>query len=111
MLSSNKSGDERGHFPAQLRKSQVAIVVPNLTGWFQRYRGSLRTMKSMQVTLDYGRTGLAVKLPADRVVGPLAIKQVPPLDDPKAAVAAALEAPIGSSPCASWPKAAKTHAS
>ncbi len=53
-------------------------------------------MKSMQVTLDYGRTGLLVNLPADCVVGPLAIKQVPPLDDPEAAVAAALEEPIGS---------------
>jgi lactate racemase len=50
----------------------------------------------MKVNLDYGRTGLSVELPADRVVGPLAIKQVPPLDDPEAAVAAALEEPIGS---------------
>ena len=53
-------------------------------------------MTSMQVTLDYGRSGLSVKLPADRIVGPLAIKQVPPLGDPEAAVAAALERPIGS---------------
>ena len=53
-------------------------------------------MKSLQFTLDYGRTGLPVNLPADRVVGPLAIKHVPPLDDPEAAVAAALEKPIGS---------------
>ena len=37
----------------------------------------------MKVTLDYGRTGLAVEIPADRVVGPLAIKNVPPLDDPE----------------------------
>ena len=49
----------------------------------------------MKFTLDYGRTGLAVEIPADRVVGPLAIKHVPPLDDPEAAVAAALDDPIG----------------
>src|SRR5947207_2379709 len=53
------------------------------------------TMKSRKVTLDYGRTGLTVELPADRVVGPLAIREVPPLDDPERAVAAALEEPIG----------------
>ena len=37
-------------------------------------------MKNLKVTLDYGRTGLDVELPADRVVGPLAIENVPPLD-------------------------------
>lgn len=52
----------------------------------------------MKVTLDYGRTGLAVELPDDRVVGPLAIRDVEPLDDPEAAVAASLEAPIGTHP-------------
>jgi nickel-dependent lactate racemase len=55
-------------------------------------------MKSLKVTLDYGRTGLEVELPAERVVGPLAIRDVPPLDDPAGAVAAALEGPIGSAP-------------
>jgi nickel-dependent lactate racemase len=49
----------------------------------------------MRVTLDYGRTGLSVELPAERVVGPLAIRDVPPLADPEASVAAALEQPIG----------------
>ena len=48
-----------------------------------------------EVTLDYGRSGLDVELPAERVVGPLAIRDVPPLPDPEAAVAAALENPIG----------------
>jgi nickel-dependent lactate racemase len=52
-------------------------------------------MNLLTVTLDYGRTGLTVELPADRVVGPLAIRDVPPLDDPERAVAAALEQPIG----------------
>jgi nickel-dependent lactate racemase len=52
----------------------------------------------MRVTLDYGRTGLTVELPSDRVVGPLAIREVEPLDDPEAAVSASLEVPTGSRP-------------
>jgi nickel-dependent lactate racemase len=55
-------------------------------------------MNVVKFMLDYGRTGLPVELPAERVVGPLAIRDVPPLDDPEAAVAAALEYPIGSAP-------------
>ena len=66
----------------------------------------------MKVTLDYGRTGLAVEIPADRVVGPLAIKNVPPLDDPEAAVAAAIDDPIGTPGTGdAGPRAAKTRAS
>jgi lactate racemase len=52
-------------------------------------------MKPLKVTLDYGRTGLSVELPAERVVGPLAMRDVPPLHDPEGAVRAALEDPIG----------------
>jgi nickel-dependent lactate racemase len=52
-------------------------------------------MNSLKFTLDYGRTGLDVNIPADRLVGPLGIREVPPLEDPEAAVAAAIEAPIG----------------
>ena len=55
-------------------------------------------MNSLRVTLDYGRAGLDVVLPADRVVGPLEIRAVPPLPDPESAVAAAIEAPIGTRP-------------
>lgn len=55
-------------------------------------------MNTLEVTLDYGRTGLNVKLPADRIVGPLAIRDVLPLRDPETAVAEALEKPIGSAP-------------
>jgi nickel-dependent lactate racemase len=51
---------------------------------------------AMRVTLDYGRTGLDVQLPADRVVGPLAIREATPLTDPEAAVADSLRHPIGS---------------
>jgi nickel-dependent lactate racemase len=50
----------------------------------------------MRITLDYGRTGLEVELPDERVVGPLAIKPATPLTDPNAAVAHAIANPIGS---------------
>jgi len=53
----------------------------------------------MHVTLDYGRTGLSVTLPDDRLIGPpLAIRPVEPLADPAAAIAAAIARPIGSPP-------------
>jgi len=55
-------------------------------------------MNRLRVVLDYGRTGMAVELPGDRIVGPLAIRDVPPLDLPEAAVVAALENPIGTAP-------------
>src|SRR4051812_21710080 len=54
----------------------------------------------MRFTLDYGRTGLSVELPDDRVVGPLAIRPAAPLTDPAAAVADALARPTGSRPLA-----------
>ena len=54
----------------------------------------------MQLTLDYGRTGLTVNLPADRVVGPLAIRDVTPLADPATTLDAALQNPIGTRPLA-----------
>lgn len=52
----------------------------------------------MRIQLDYGKTGLEVELPDDRIVGPLAIKPTTPLADPRGAIAAALEKPIGSPP-------------
>jgi nickel-dependent lactate racemase len=54
----------------------------------------------MRITLDYGRTGLEVELPDDRVVGPLALRPAAPLADPKAALVAALSHPIGTPPLA-----------
>jgi nickel-dependent lactate racemase len=54
----------------------------------------------MRITLDYGRTGLDVELPDDRLVGPLAIRPAPPLADPQAAIAGALAQPIGTVPLA-----------
>lgn len=55
-------------------------------------------MNTVRVVLDYGRGGLAVNLPRERLVGPLAIRDVPPLPDPERAVADALASPIGTKP-------------
>ncbi len=57
-------------------------------------------MKTVKLTLDYGRTGLEVELPGDRLVGPLAMRDVPPLDDPASAIAQALANPIAAQPLA-----------
>jgi len=54
----------------------------------------------MHLTLDYGRTGLPVTLPDDRVVGPLAIRDAAPLPDPATTIAASIEQPIGTQPLA-----------
>lgn len=57
--------------------------------------------------LDYGRTGLPVDLPADRVVGPLEIRKAAALDDPEAEVARVLADPIGTKPLAELAKGRK----
>src|SRR5262249_7347784 len=54
----------------------------------------------MRIHLDYGRTGLDVDLPDDRLVGPLAIPPAPPLADPQAPILEALPHPLGSRPLA-----------
>jgi nickel-dependent lactate racemase len=51
--------------------------------------------KNLKITLDYGRRGLDVDVRAERIVGPLAIRDVPPLPDAERAVSDALENPIG----------------
>lgn len=53
---------------------------------------------AMRVKLDYGKTGLEVNLPHDRIVGPLEIQPAPPLEDPQAAVEQMLLNPIGTPP-------------
>src|SRR5262245_47718833 len=53
----------------------------------------------MRVTLDYGRSGLDVELP-DHTIGPLAIREAPPLAEPAVALEAALRRPIGTKPLA-----------
>jgi nickel-dependent lactate racemase len=52
----------------------------------------------MRIHLDYGKTGLDVDLPADRLVGPLAIRPATPLTNPAAAIEAAIHQPIGTRP-------------
>src|SRR5579864_6248099 len=54
----------------------------------------------MRIHLDYGRTGLDVDLPEERLVGPLTIRPAPPLADPAAAIEQALRAPTGTPPLA-----------
>jgi nickel-dependent lactate racemase len=58
----------------------------------------------MRIKLDYGRDGLDVDLPGDRVVGPLEIRPAAPLADPEAAVREALARPIGTKPLAELAK-------
>ena len=54
----------------------------------------------MRFKLDYGRTGLSVELPDDRIVGPLEIQQAAPLAEPADAVQEVLAQPTGSLPLA-----------
>lgn len=54
----------------------------------------------MQIKMDYGRTGLEVTLPKDRVVGPLSIRTSTPLENPEKAIEESLRKPIGSRPLA-----------
>jgi nickel-dependent lactate racemase len=52
----------------------------------------------MKVRLDFGREGMEVELPQARVKHILGLTPAPPLDDPDAAIRAALERPIGTEP-------------
>jgi len=54
----------------------------------------------MEVRVDYGRTGLVVRLPDDAVVSVVEPTKGVPLVDPAAAVEQALAAPIGTPPLA-----------
>src|SRR4051812_22952108 len=62
---------------------------------------------NMRITLDYGKTGLPVELPDDRVVGPLAIRPAAPLPHPSQAVEEAIAHPIGTPPLAQLAKGRK----
>src|ERR1700692_2887541 len=64
----------------------------------------------MRIHLDYGRTGLEVNLPDERVVGPLAIRPAAPLPDPEAALAAALARPLGTPPLGETARGRRTPA-
>jgi nickel-dependent lactate racemase len=54
----------------------------------------------MRVTLEYGRTGLEVELPGERVVRTLAYKEAPPLVDPVGSLDEVLARPMRSPPLA-----------
>ncbi len=54
----------------------------------------------MEVTLDYGRTGLKVRLPDRNVVKTLRYKEAPPLEEPEQALRQVLENPTGTPPLA-----------
>jgi nickel-dependent lactate racemase len=54
----------------------------------------------MKVTLEYGRTGLPVELPEDRLIRHLAYKDAPPLADPHDALRQVIEHPSGTPPLA-----------
>ena len=63
----------------------------------------------MQVTLDYGKTGLPVSLPDDRLIAPpLTIRPADPLANPEAALEAALASPTGTRPLSELAKGKKT---
>lgn len=63
----------------------------------------------MQVTLDYGKTGLSVTLPDDRLLAPpLTIRPADPLPNPEAALADALANPIGTRPLSELAKGKAT---
>jgi len=62
----------------------------------------------MRIMLDYGRTGLEVELPDERVVQSLEIQTVTALPDPVQSVEDALLNPIGSPPLSSLAKNKKT---
>lgn len=62
----------------------------------------------MRVNLDYGKTGLEVKLPAANIIGPLSLKPVEPLADPAAAVEQKLLEPTGTAPLAELAKGKQT---
>ena len=63
----------------------------------------------MQVTLDYGKTGLPVTLPADRLIAPpLTIRDAAPMADPAAALRDALRCPIGTKPLMELAKGKKS---
>lgn len=62
----------------------------------------------MRIKMDYGKTGLMVDLPNDKVIGPLEIKNATPLANQAQAISDALAHPIGSKPLAEIAKGKKT---
>jgi len=64
---------------------------------------------AMQITLDYGKTGLAIDLPEERLIGPpLKIRDAASLADPAAALEQALAQPVGTRPLAELAQGKRT---
>lgn len=61
----------------------------------------------MQFKLDYGKTGLNVDIPDANVVGPLEIRDVPPLSNPREVLREKLANPTGAKPLAELAKGRK----
>ncbi len=79
------------------------------TGKTPRTLGSFPPDAPMHVTLDYGKTGLAVTLPdAPMIAPPLAIRDAVPLADPAAALEAALANPVGTPPLSELARGKRT---
>ena len=62
----------------------------------------------MRVKLEYGKRGLEVELPTERVVRTLAYKDAPPLADPAAELERVLAAPLGTPPLAELARGRKS---
>ncbi len=62
----------------------------------------------MRFKLEYGRTGLNIELPDDRVVGPLQLRPAAPLANPEQAILAVLNHPVGTPPLAELAKGRKS---
>jgi nickel-dependent lactate racemase len=73
----------------------------------EEYTSCLR-FAPVRFRLEYGRTGLEVELPGDRIVRKLAYKDAPPLADPVGDLRRLLERPIGTQPLAALARRRKS---
>jgi len=62
----------------------------------------------MRVQLDYGKTGLEVELPDDRLAGLLQTRDAEPLEDPQTAIREAIKNPTGAPPLAELARGKQT---
>src|SRR5208337_5401718 len=81
LVSLRNSSCLRGAITTQLRRDAVRISAWSVFFYcrFQPEDGGDENL--MRVMLDYGRSGMAVDVPDDRLVGPLAVREVSPLED------------------------------
>lgn len=63
---------------------------------------------TMKITLAYGRSGLPIEVPDDRLLKVLAMKPEPPLADARAAVAEAIARPLAGPPLAELARGRKS---